>query len=575
MRWLLWSWQSYTHPSVFTPFLRAMTRVCLLIILSILSPASFAQVDSGVGAEIQALIQSGRLSALHWSQFSDVSKGLAQLYGESPVRALWSKDQRPTPQALAMVAAFTEADAAGLVPADYDAALLQRLSQEAYAGFKDVSAMANYDLALSIAALRFAANLYVGRINPRSVGFDLDVISRRQEVAGRVLEMTRNPSPRALLADLEPRFPIYQPLKAALVRYRKLSQELPRPRFGFPAKFTPGMTHPDVPALRELLVALGDLPEPSKGQGAPVEIYDPVLEQAVKAFQKRHGLTADGVIGKGTLARLSTPVADRLKQIELGLERLRWLPEGVRGHYLIVNIPAFQLYGARAGEGMGQHELQMNVVVGQAIDGRQTPVFHSDMTMVTFRPFWNVPEAIAAKEVVPAIRRHPAYLKKNDLEIVSGFAPSAQPLAADEVTLERVASGALKIRQKPGPENALGLFKFSFPNTNNVYLHSTPSKSLFSRDRRDFSHGCIRVQDPQRLAEWVLEANGDWPAERIAEFANGDVTKTIMLKKPIPVYILYSTVMVDQEGRISFFDDIYGHDRTLQVLLSRGFPYPN
>ena len=551
-----------------------MLRVFVLLIVSFLFPVASVMADSELSADIQALIQSGRHVALHWSNLSDVSKGLGKLYGESPVRPLWIKDQRPTPQAIAMVAALKEADAAGLIPEDYDAALLQRWSQEALGGFKEVSAMAAYDVALSVAALRFGSNLYVGRINPRSVGFDLDVSSRRQEVPGRVLEMSRSPSPQTLLAELEPRFPIYQPLKAALVRYRKLAQELPKPKFGFPAKFTPGMSHVDVPALRGLLIALGDLPEGSQGQEGASDLYDPLLERAVKAFQARHGLSSDGVIGKGTLARLSTPVADRLKQIELGLERLRWLPEGVKGHYLIVNIPAFQLYGARAGDGIGHHELQMNVVVGQAIDGRQTPVFHSDMTMVTFRPFWNVPEAIAAKEVVPAIRRHPGYLQKNDFEIVSSFAPAAQPLEADGSNLDRVASGALKVRQRPGPENALGLFKFSFPNTNNVYLHSTPSKGLFSRDRRDFSHGCIRVQDPQRLAEWVLEDNGDWPPERIAEFANGDVTKTITLKKPIPVYILYATVMVDPEGRISFFDDIYGHDRTLQVLLSRGFPYP-
>lgn len=551
-----------------------MLRICLLLVGSFFFPVSSVVAESGLSEGIQALIQSGRHPALRWSNLSDVSKSLTKLYGESAVKALWIKDQQPTSQALAMVAALKEADAAGLVPEDYDAALLQRWSQEAGSGFKDAAAMAAYDVALSVGVLRFASNVHVGRINPRSVGFDLDVISRRQEVPARVLEMVRSSSPRSLLADLEPRFPIYQPLKSALVRYRKLALDLPKPKFGFPAKFTPGMSHPDIPALRGLLIALGDLPEEAHGQEGLQELYDSGLEQAVKAFQARHGLSADGVIGKGTLARLSTPVADRLKQIELGLERLRWLPEGVRGHYLIVNIPAFQLYGARAGEGIGHHELQMNVVVGQAIDGRQTPIFHSDMTMVTFRPFWNVPEAIAAKEVVPAIRRHPAYLQKNDLEIVSAFSPAAQPLAADDANLERVASGSLKIRQRPGPENALGLFKFSFPNTNNVYLHSTPSKGLFSRDRRDFSHGCIRVQDPQRLAEWVLDDNGDWPSERIAEFANGDVTKTITLKKPIPVYILYSTVMVDQEGRISFFDDIYGHDRTLQVLLARGFPYP-
>ena len=531
--------------------------------------------EAKAAGEIQALLQAGKHPSLHWSGFSDVSKGLARIYGESSHKPLWVKDQQPTAQAWAVLSALKEAESVGLVPDDYDAGLLERWAQNAPAQFEEPLNLAAFDVGLSVATLRFATNLRIGRVNPRSVGFDLDVTSRRQEIPGRVMEMTRSPSPRVLIADLEPRFPIYEPLKAALSRYRALAVELPRPRFSFPTKFMPGMAHKDVPALRELLVALGDLPSVGYPREGGVEVYDPMLERAVKAFQVRHGLTADGVIGKGTLSRLSVPVADRLKQIELGLERVRWLPEGVRGHYLIVNIPAFQLYGARAGEGLGHHELQMNVVVGQAIDGRQTPIFHSDMTMVTFRPYWNVPEAIATKEVVPDVRRSPGYLKKNNLEIVSSFGMAAEPLPADPVNLDRVAAGGLKIRQRPGPDNALGLFKFSFPNTNNVYLHSTPSKNLFSRDRRDFSHGCIRVHDPQRLAEWVLEDNGDWPSSRIAEYANGEVTKTIMLKKPIPVYILYSTVMVDQEGRISFFDDIYGHDRTLQVLLSRGFPYPN
>jgi L,D-transpeptidase YcbB len=551
-----------------------MLRVASLILIPFLLSFQVAFAEAGVGTELQVLLQSGRHPALRWGNFSDVSKALTRLYGEKPSQPLWIRDQRPTAQALAVIEALKTADAAGLVPEDYDPALLERWSQEGSVRFQNPSAVASYDVAISIEALRLAANLHVGRVNPRSVGFDLDVATRRQEIVLKVLEMTRSAAPRAILADLEPRFPIYKPLKDALLRYRRLAVELPRPKFSFPPKFTPGMSHKDVPALRELLVALGDLPGDARAAAGANEVYDPVLEQAVRAFQLRHGLTADGVIGKGTLSRLSTPAADRLKQIELGLERLRWLPEGVRGHYLIVNIPAFQLYGARAGEGIGHHELQMNVVVGQAIDGRQTPIFHSEMTMVTFRPYWNVPEAIAAKELVPEIRRHPGYVQKNNLEIVATSGPAAVPISPDASVLDRVASGSLKIRQRPGPDNALGLFKFSFPNTNNVYLHSTPSKNLFSRDRRDFSHGCIRVQDPQRLAEWVLEDNGDWPSERIHQFAEGDVTKTITLKKPIPVYIFYSTVMVDQEGRISFFDDIYGHDRTLQVLLSRGFPYP-
>jgi murein L,D-transpeptidase YcbB/YkuD len=333
------------------------------------------------------------------------------------------------------------------------------------------------------------------------------------------------------------------------------------------------MSHKDIPALRKLLVALGDL-KSIKPDIEPSELYDEGLAQAVKAYQIRHGLGNDAIIGRATLARLSTPIPDRLKQIQLGLERLRWLPADVRGHYLIVNIPSFKLYGARAGEGLGQHDIQMNVVVGEAIDGRNTPVFHSDMTMVTFRPYWNVPDGIAAKEVVPDMLRDRKYLEKNNMEIVPNFSLQATALESSLANLDKVAAGALKVRQKPGGSNALGLIKFSFPNTNNVYLHSTPSKALFNRDRRDFSHGCIRVQDPLKLAEWVLADNGDWSKDRIQSFMDGEVTKTINIKKPIPVYILYSTVMADPDGKVSFFEDIYGHDRTLQVLLAKGFPYP-
>lgn len=526
-----------------------------------------------VGTEIQNLLKSGRHPKLRWGNFSDVAKPLAQLYGQPEPAPLWLRDGQPSAQAKAMVESLSGAGERGLNAADYDAELLSRWLTKPDLAAEEPQSIAALDVALSIAATRYVANLYLGRINPRSVGFGLSVEPKRLDVPKRVREITQSPNPRQILAGLEPRFPIYQPLKDALQRYRKLAKEVPHLRFGFPAKFTPGMSHKDVPALRKLLVALGDLPGIPPGAETS-EVYDPELARAVKAYQIRHGLGDDAVIGKGTQARLSTPLADRLKQIELGLERLRWLPADVRGHYLIVNIPSFKLYGAKAGEGLGQHDLQMNVVVGQAIDGRNTPIFHSDMNTVTFRPYWNVPEGIAAKEVVPDSLRNPKYLAKNAMEIVPNFSLQATPLEPSKANLGKVASGALKVRQKPGPNNALGLVKFSFPNTNNVYLHSTPSQSLFSRDRRDFSHGCIRVQDPQKLAEWVLSDNGDWPAERVQAFMKGKETKTINLKKPIPVYILYSTVMADPDGRVSFFEDIYGHDRTLQVLLSRGFPYP-
>jgi murein L,D-transpeptidase YcbB/YkuD len=418
------------------------------------------------------------------------------------------------------------------------------------------------------------SNLYLGRINPRSVGFGLNIELKRLDLPKRVREIALSLQPEALVAEMEPHFPIYGPLKDALIRYRALAREVPFLRFGFPAKFSPGMSHRDVPALRKMLVALGDLSEVTPGSEHS-EIYDQALARAVKAFQLRHGLADDGVIGKGTLSRLSTPIAERLKQIQLGLERLRWLPADVRGLYLIVNIPSFKLYGSRIGDGLGQFDIQMNVVVGEAIDGRSTPVFHADMTTVNFRPYWNVPDAIAIKELVPEILKDPAYLQKNNMEIVASFASTAVPLAADPAAIAKLSNGTLKLRQKPGLKNALGLVKFSFPNNNNVYLHSTPSINLFNRARRDFSHGCIRVQDPVALAEWVLTDNGDWPRERVVEaMEKGESSLRVGLKKPIPVYIFYSTVMADPDGRVSFYEDIYGHDRTLQVLLARGFPYP-
>jgi murein L,D-transpeptidase YcbB/YkuD len=194
------------------------------------------------------------------------------------------------------------------------------------------------------------------------------------------------------------------------------------------------------------------------------------------------------------------------------------------------------------------------------------------MTYVTFHPYWNVPPTIAMKEVVPALRRNPGYLARNNMEIVSTRGASAG-YGGD--IADALASGAVRIRQKPGEKNALGLVKFTFPNNNNVYLHSTPNKGLFGRARRDFSHGCIRVQDPTKLAEWVLAEQTEWTRDKIEAAMNAPNQKVVTLKKPIPVFIYYSTVLADQNGRVSFYQDIYGHDQTLQALLAKGFPYPS
>jgi murein L,D-transpeptidase YcbB/YkuD len=528
-----------------------------------------------VATHLQSLLKEGTHPKLRWGAFPDYQARLEELYAQAGNNPLWIKAGQPTPQAAAVIASLAGADAKGLNSADYDAALFQEwIKAPELAANPNPGETALFDVGLSLATMRYASNLNVGRINPRNVDFGLSIEPKKLDLPALLLKLSQSEDPKPLLDGVEPNLPVYQWLKDALARYQSLAGQTPAASLSFPAKFSPGAKHKDVPALRRLLAAFGDLAE-IKPEMADSDLYDPDLAAAVKSFQKRHGLAGDAVIGQGTLAQLNIPLADRVRQIQLGLERLRWLPEGVRGLYLIVNIPSFQLYGSRDGEGFGQHDIEMNVIVGDADKGRHTPVFHSDMTYVTFRPYWNVPYQITAKEYLPILRRNPGYLARHNLEIVSNFSNNAAAHAASAGNIQMLASGALKLRQKPGPKNALGLVKFTFPNNNNVYLHSTPSQGLFQRARRDFSHGCIRVEDPVRLAEWVLADRGEWNRERIEAAMRGDSPKTVTLDKPIPVYIFYSTVLADREGKVSFYNDIYGHDQVLRMLLDKGFPYPS
>jgi murein L,D-transpeptidase YcbB/YkuD len=237
---------------------------------------------------------------------------------------------------------------------------------------------------------------------------------------------------------------------------------------------------------------------------------------------------------------------------------------------IIVNIPEFVL---RGWDDQGRHALTMRVVVGQAYS-HQTPVFSADMKYLVFRPYWNVPPHIQATELVPKIAKNRGFLARNGYEIVDADGKPMSTDVVDDATFARLRSGEVGIRQKPGPSNALGLVKFIFPNQNNVYLHSTPSQELFDRSRRDFSHGCIRVQDPAGLAAWVLRDQPQWTPEKIREAMNGKEPVVVTLPNPIPVLLIYTTAVVTEDGLVHFYDDIYGHDATLENALAAGYPYP-
>jgi murein L,D-transpeptidase YcbB/YkuD len=417
-----------------------------------------------------------------------------------------------------------------------------------------------FDVALTMSVMRYVSDLHIGRVNPQLFHFGLDIEQEKYDLSEFLRQRLVSASDvKAVLETIEPPFAGYHRTLQALQRYLELARHPPGPPLAAPREIVrPGETYPDVSTLAQLLGSLGDLspeaPVPFSGN-----VYQGALVDAVKHFQRRHGLEEDGCLGPHTLKELNTPLNRRVAQLQLTLERWRWLPHKFTQPPVVVNIPEFRL---RAGAISGI------VVVGRAYR-HKTPVFASEMKQVIFRPYWNVPLSIQRAEFVPSIEKDRSYLTQRGYEILDA---REHVLSAGVVTddiLRQLRLGKLSIRQKPGSNNALGLVKFSFPNRYNVYLHATPMTALFSRARRDFSHGCIRVEDPVTLAAWVLRDKPEWTRDQILAAMNGDKTIVVDLDKPIPVLVLYGTAVVMEDGEVHFFEDIYGHDAELEQALAR------
>jgi L,D-transpeptidase YcbB len=537
-------------------------------------PQETAQ-DDPIAQGLHQLLKQGAHFRLEWGHFPDFQGHLEHLYQATRYTLLWTHEGKPTRQARTAVTSLNEAEMHGLKASDYDAKYLAD-----WVNFLDGKTgvapeeLILFDTALSLTLMRYSKALHAGRIDPEQVNFRMDLGPSKQHDYEKLIEqLTQDADVSNTLVSLGPKLPIYQRLKAALVRYQELAKDNSLTEFTFNSVVRPGGHHEGTVALRRLVRALGDLPADVPEPPTP-DLYDPELMNAIQRFQRRHGLEADGIIGKKTYLQLVTPLSQRVKQIELNLERLRWLPEPFSSPYILINIPAFQLFGFRQSADIDKPDLVMNVIVGQAIKKRTTPIFYADMRYVSFRPYWNLPYSITKDEVLPELLRDPHYLARNALEIVDNFAPSTRPYDLTQETVKRLRAGTLKLRQRPGPKNALGSVKFILPNDNGVYLHGTPAKQLFNRARRDFSHGCIRVEDLAGLAEFVLNADGEWPRDRIVKAMNSSKTVTAHLKTPIPVYVFYLTVSVDDTGGVFFYEDIYGHDAVLEQALAKGYPYP-
>ncbi len=393
------------------------------------------------------------------------------------------------------------------------------------------------DLGLTDAFLRLAADLAHGRVNPELIYSDCAIDVPEVDLPGALESALAAGGVRQALADLAPAHAGYRALKQALFQYRALAE-----RGGWPAvpagpPLRLGDKNERIAALRTRLEASGDLAPPPDPAGATSErdLFDAPLATAVRTLQERQGLDADGAVGPATLEALNVSAAERVRQIEINLDRWRWLPRDLGERHVMVNIAGFALEVVES----GKPALSMRVVAGKP--SSSTPMFSGTLGHLVLNPYWNVPPGILKNEVLPKVRRDPGYLARQNMEMLPGG----------------------QVRQKPGPNNALGKIKFLFPNRFNVYLHDTPSRSLFSRSMRTFSHGCIRVEKPIDLAEYLLRDDPGWTRQKIESLLGDGRERWIAVPRPLPVHIAYWTAWVDGAGVMHFRKDVYGRDGPL------------
>lgn len=525
-------------------------------------------VDAEAVAErLRTLTSAETPSESHSASFIDDRQNARRVYEAIQYSPAWVRDGQATPQAVAVISTLENSQQKGLNPEDYDAAHWPERMAALKAAPGNADTVANFDAALTVSAIRYLSNLRIGRVNPKPLEFGIDLDQKHydlpQFLVQKVLAESNLPD---VLNKVEPQYLGYQRTETALQTYLALAaQDHSQPLPDMPKTVKSGDGYSSVQQLGDRLRLLGDLPQ-SAVEDPNATTYSEPLVEAVKHFQARHGLKSEGRLDKETIAQLNTPLSARVIQLEDSLERWRWLPADYPQLPVAVNIPGFKL---RVFSDDHTIALRMNVVVGKALN-HQTPVFAKEMKYIIFRPYWNLPLDIVRAEIVPKLQRNPRYLAQKGFEATDQNGHIVAAGAVSQAMRAEIKSGRLLVRQKPGPRNALGLVKFMFPNEFDVYLHSTPAPELFDKSRRDFSHGCIRVEEPAELAAWLLKDQPKWTLESIkAAMQSGPDNQQVNLTRPVPVVIVYLTAIVEENGEVYFYNDIYGLDGTLNDALAK------
>lgn len=539
--------QNRPHPYV--PALLTLVLVC--------SPHPAAAVPDALAVQQQLAARAGQLRAsggVHLEGLAVASGGLLpDFYAARNYAPVWTEPGR-IDELLSLLAT---AEAHGLDSEDYYLsplkAMRQRVSQS-----DDAALTASFDLLLTESLIRFGYHQRFGKVNPQRIEPTWNFTRQfrpGQAPLPTLTDAVAAPSLAGFLGQWLDRAPLYKTLQDRLADYRGLAVLGGWPTLPDGPALKPGGTDSRLPMLRARLVISGDLPRTAVAAG----VYSDELANGVRHFQERHGLAPDGVLGGRTLAAMNVPVEARIDQLRLTLERARWVLDDTAGEVVIVNVAGYEVFAARD----GQPFWRRRAVVGTA--ARETPIFKGQMTYLDLNPTWTVPPTILREDLLPKVRRNPDYLRRENFSVLD---PQGRPLNAAAINWRAVSDRPPYVfRQGPGPRNALGRVKFIFPNGHSIYLHDTPGRDLFNQAERNFSSGCIRVEDPLSLAEILLADPVRWNRRALDAAVASGKTLTVRLPKAWPVLILYWTAELDADGDVRFLPDIYRRDAPLLQAL--------
>jgi murein L,D-transpeptidase YcbB/YkuD len=523
--------------------------------------AASEKKNEEIGASLRATLEKKRPSFVMADEEGKRLWKLTQtFYEKRGHQPAWIEDAAPRPQMEALSKALWAAEHEGLDPQLYNVSLLDARRHEASKGFLtkqgfNPAEAGTLDVWLTYLYLKYSSDLADGLSDLAKADPTWKIVPEKFDPLAHLEQALEQGNITESLDALKPENEQYKSMRQALAEYRRVAKNGGWGTVPANLKLKPNQNHAGVPALAKRLAATGDYEGTVPADGQPAA-YSPELVEAVKRFQRRHGLQDDGIVGAPTVAELNVPVDQRIAQLELNLERWRWLPNDLGERHILVNIPEYRL---EVWEG-NKVPLTMRVVVGK--EDTQTPIFADTMTHIVFSPYWNVPPDIAQGETLPSVMSDPTFLQRQNMEVVDKSGNVLDPSMIDLSD-----PSAYRFRQRPGASNSLGLVKFMFPNQFNVYLHDTPADSLFARATRSYSHGCVRVEQPTQLAEYLLRDQPEWTSARINEAMHAGEEKHVKLKTPIPVYLGYWTARVSPDGIVQFRKDIYNVDSRLTKLL--------